>query len=67
MSSISISLPTVAQIQALGLPFFIGFLVGMTIGFGITKKVYISLGAGIALGAIALIISGQYPYLFSNL
>lgn len=67
MSSISIGLPTVTQIQALGLPFFVAFLVGMALAYVVTEKVYLSIGAGICLGAIALIITSQYPHLLSFL
>lgn len=43
-------------INQLGLKFFIPFLLGMALGYIGTKKVFISLAAGLAVGAVGWLI-----------
>jgi branched-subunit amino acid transport protein AzlD len=48
-----------ALIQSLGLPFFVFFLIGAGLTWWRTERVYLSIAAGLALGAIALLILGS--------
>ncbi len=47
-------------IMQLGLPFFAGLLIGTVIAYAVTKRVYLSIVIGVAVGAIALIVVSDY-------
>lgn len=47
----------VAVIEALGLPFFIGFIIGGAVTWARTERVWLSIAMGFAVGAVAFLLA----------